>query len=786
LGRITDWLRSAGDKATSTPPPAPAPKPAVTPTPAPASEPTTKRSPGIQSELLRQISRTRATSHARRDDSPPAPIEQPAIEPNPVKSETPAPIAAPEPAPVPEATEPATPQKTHDDTHQNMMPAPADKQPAPRAAAPGSTRAISDHLLARIRGRTTGDSPRTSDSLATNVLPNATIDPNTQDVWEFFVMPVVQQIRERLQANALLPVFIVENPFPHYAKQLRSALATLCPELNTYQLDTRVSSNFQDLVIRMAEQRAFGMILFCTSRNQLPREFRSLVRSDGYLSIPLMRAERLVEYATSRFPQADVSDVSSTWASSIGPQELLSVNTLSSAEDWLAGLRQMGNQRIQVQSSGASIRLEDLHGVENAKRWAQQLFNDVSLAIRGKIQWKEVDRGALFAGPPGTGKTTLARAIALECGISFTAVAPVKDWMVGNGLDECIQLMSATFATARQQAPSILFIDEIDSLGNREKFQGQNESWNTAFLNALLSEIDGFDDRDQIIVIGATNHADNVDAALKRAGRLDRVIPISRPDVAALKAIYLAKLRAYDYTVSADELENCAALSLGLTGADIELLVRGARRRARMNDNRPITASDIQDEIFSIPPQAARKPLHGPELARTAYHEAGHALIGLLIPSVHEHVQIASIVSDDQGALGFVGIKSAGRNMTRSELIDRICVLMAGRAAEAIIYGEEEVSTGAGGYSTQNDLASARRLAEAALGVYGFSSAHPNWHTTTPDEAEAKALIAEQYARAKSMLESRRATLIAMSEKLQSSHVLDRASLVAFIEERHE
>ncbi|WP_160356252.1 AAA family ATPase [Bordetella sp. 02P26C-1] len=657
-----------------------------------------------------------------------------------------------------------------------------DSSPAVTVAAPGSPRAVSEHLMARLRRNALPGLSRAPDDPASVHDTNEPMDPNTQDVWEFFVMPVAQQIQERLSVNALLPVFIVENPFPHYAKNLRNALANLCPALNTYQLDTRVSSNFQDLVIRMAEQRAFGMILFCTSRNQLPREFRSLVRSDGYLSIPMMNAERLIEYAKSRYPDVDVSAVSSAWASAIGPQELLCVNTLSDQNDWLAGLRQLGDQRIQVQSAGASVRLDDLHGVESAKRWARQLFNDVQLAMRSKIKWKEVDRGALFAGPPGTGKTTLARAIALECGIAFTSVAPVKDWMVGNGLDECIQLMSATFAAARQQAPSILFIDEIDSLGNREKFSGQNESWNTAFLNAVLSELDGFDDRDQVIVIGATNHADNVDAALKRAGRLDRVIPISRPDVPALKAIYLAKLRPYAYEISSEDLERCAGLSLGLTGADVELLVRGARRRARMDGNRAITVDDIQDEIFSIPPQAARKPLHGPQLARTAYHEAGHALLGLLIPSLREHVQIASVVSDDQGALGFVGIKSADRNLTRSELLDRICVTLAGRAAEAIMFGEDEVSTGAGGYTSTNDLAGARRLAEAALGVYGFSTSHPNWHTSSPDESEAQALIADQYARAKSMLESQRDVLVAISERLQADHVLDREALLTFIE----
>lgn len=753
MGEITDWIRNFGKTAVTAPSSArvqeTAAAGAITEA---AARPAPAGGRKVQAELMRQL--------AARKGKPASPASRPA----------PA-AAAPVVADRGEQAAPA-------ERVEPVEPAARPVRPVP---APGSARSISEHVLARLRRNALPGLSRPPEDPDSVNDADEPVDPNTQDVWEFFVMPVAQQIQLRLQANALLPVFIVENPFPRYAKHLRSALANLCPALNTYQLDTRVTADFQDLVIRMAEQRAFGMILFCTSRNQLPREFLSLVRSDGYLSIPLMNAERLADYARQRFPGADLSAITPAWASAIGPQELLCVNTLKFEHDWLAGLRQLADQRNQAQSAGSSMRLEDLHGVESAKRWAAQLFNDLRLAMRGEIQWKEVDRGALFAGPPGTGKTTLARAIARDCGIAFTAVAPVKDWMVGNGLDECVQLMSATFAAARQQAPSILFIDEIDTLGNRESFQGQNASWNTAFLNALLSELDGFDDRSQVIVIGATNHADNVDPALQRAGRLDRVITINRPDVPALVAIYQAKLKPYAYEIAPDDLRRCASLSLGLTGADVELLVRGARRRARLDGNRAITAQDIQDEIFRIPPQAARNPLHGPQLARTAYHEAGHALVGLLLPSLREHLQLASVVADDQGALGFVGIKSAEHNQTRAELLDRICMVLAGRAAEAIVYGDSAVSTGAGGYGSHNDLAVARRLAEAALGAYGFSVTSPNWHTLSPDEAETKALIAEQFLRARALLDGQRGLLDALSEKLQAEHVLDRKALLAVV-----
>lgn len=604
------------------------------------------------------------------------------------------------------------------------------------------------------------------------------------DVWRFLVEPVAESIKSCMIANPLLPIFLVENPFPAYAEQIAAALKKMSGfhliNLAATGKDNGQRPELAPQVLRLAGQPPSGVILFCTSRNQLPREFRSLVRDEGYFSIPSPAFERLRQYARIH-RQTALADEDAQWAKWIGPQELLVANILGNS-NWRAGLKQLASQRGKAQTVGRPRKLDNLYGIESARRWAEQLFNDLDLAARGEISWNEVDRGALFAGPPGTGKTTLARAIASEAGVTFIAVSPVKDWMSAGGLDEAIGSLSATFAAARQQSPAIIFIDEIDSIGNREQFTGQNASWNTAFLNTLLTEMDGFDERDRVIIIGATNHEQNVDAALLRAGRLDRTITLSYPAADALKSMYRGMLEPYRCELSEDDLSECAASSLGLTGADIEQILRGARRRARLDDNRAISKADILDEIYHIPPDAVRRAMKPSELKNTAYHEAGHALTALLLDSQKEQVRLASIVASDD-MLGFVAITPSERNETRTSLLERLCVTLAGRAAEELAFGMENVTTGAGGQAANCDLARARRLAENYVGIYGFSERRPNWHGTGDSGEEASSIVAAQYQRVLSLLTENRERLEKIARALLDKHLLPRDELLLLMDD---
>lgn len=674
--------------------------------------------------------------------------------------------------------------------------------PSAPAKTPVDLRAImqnmdSQALLARIRGKDTQRAAsvkqdelepmrpiQTTIAIAQAPAPKSGTEEPECSVWKFFVEPVAATIAERTRANPLLPIFVVENPYPNYSDYFKDALKQMCASYRLIQLDGINEERLANLAVQLTASQQEGVILFCTSRAQLHKDFRSLVRSDGYLSIPSLNFERMQQYAARCRTGIVLTPEDGAWIKWIGPQELLFANGLGDGH-WIDGLRQLASQHSAAQVPGHSRKLKEMYGVEVARNWAEQLFNDLALAREGKIGWDEVDRGALLAGPPGTGKTTLARAIATESGANFIAVSAVKDWMSGNGLDEAIKLMATTFSIARQQAPSIIFIDEIDSVGNREEFTGQNASWNTAFLNALLTEMDGFDDRRQVIVIGATNHPENIDGALKRAGRLDRVIRLSRPGVDALADMYRGMLKVYSNDLSEVDFRDCAASSLGLTGADVEVLVRGARRRARLDGYRAIQKADVIDEIYRIPPDAERRPLSKTELENTAYHEAGHALVGLSLETTREQVRMASIIADNDGALGFVAVNQREQNETRASLLDRICMSLAGRAAEENVYGKGNVSTGAGGGSSYNDLAIARRLAEAYVGVYGFSEKHPNWYATENIEDEAANIVSSQFNRAAELIKEKRTQLEDIAQSLLLKHILTYEDLMGVMEQNN-
>lgn len=187
---------------------------------------------------------------------------------------------------------------------------------------------------------------------------------------------------------------------------------------------------------------------------------------------------------------------------------------------------------MKAYSPDEAPKLEELKGMDAAVKWASHLGDDLQQAVAGKLPWKMLDRGALLVGPPGTGKTLFARSLAKSCHVHFMATTASR-WQAGADLGELLAAMRKDFDQADAMSPSILFIDEIDAVGNRSRFSGPNAQYQTEVVNALLEELDGFDGDRKVIVLAATNNPENVDPALRRPGRLDREIPFRHPGPSA-------------------------------------------------------------------------------------------------------------------------------------------------------------------------------------------------------------------------------------------------------------
>ncbi len=360
---------------------------------------------------------------------------------------------------------------------------------------------------------------------------------------------------------------------------------------------------------------------------------------------------------------------------------------------------------------------KDVAGVDEAKKELEEVVDFLKQPEKYKRLGARTPKGVLLIGPAGCGKTLLAKAVAGEAGVPFYSIAGSEfmEMLVGIGAARVRDL----FATAKKSAPSIIFVDEIDAIGRARSvgvMPSHDEREQT--LNQILVEMDGFAPTEQIVVIAATNRGDLLDTALLRPGRFDRRILVDYPDLEGRKAILKihARNKPFETNVNWDKV---AKRTVGFSGADLENMLNEAAILVAREIREKITTSDLEEAATKVKLGPEKKRLQSPlDKKLTAYHEAGHAVVSHFLPHT-DPVHRISIVSRGM-ALGFTLIPPAADKLheTKTHLLERISVMMGGRAAEETFFGE--VTTGAA-----NDFDQATMIAKAMVVEYGMSDLGP-------------------------------------------------------------
>jgi len=454
--------------------------------------------------------------------------------------------------------------------------------------------------------------------------------------------------------------------------------------------------------------------------------------------------------------------------------------------------------KIYVQDE-LGVTFDDAAGVDEAKQELVEIIEFLKDPGRFTGLGGKMPRGVLLVGPPGTGKTLLAKAVAGESGVPFFSLSGSEfvEMFVGLGAARVRDL----FEQAKQKAPCIIFVDELDALGKARGFGmagGHDEREQT--LNQLLVEMDGFDPQIGVILMAATNRPEILDPALLRPGRFDRQILVDRPDKTGRKAILKVHLRNVTASPSLD-LDALAGMTPGMVGADLANLVNEAALLAVRRGKNEVTMSEFEEAVERVVAGLEKKNrlINRREREIVAYHELGHALVALALPGT-DPVHKISIIPRGIAALGYtMQVPTEDRYlMTKSELLNRIASLLGGRAAEALVF--EDISTGA-----HNDLSKATDIARSMVKEYGMSESigqvyfarenrmpylnmpmDGNWEysqsTAELIDNEVRAILAREYERASSILVEQRDVLEKGAELLMEREKIDGEELRALME----
>jgi cell division protease FtsH len=470
-----------------------------------------------------------------------------------------------------------------------------------------------------------------------------------------------------------------------------------------------------------------------------------------------------------------------------------------------------GSQAMNFGKSKARVQMEpqtqvtfaDVAGIEQAKLELTEVVDFLKNADRFTAVGAKIPKGVLLVGPPGTGKTLLAKAVAGEAGVPFFSISGSEfvEMFVGVGASRVRDL----FEQAKQNAPCIVFIDEIDAVGRqRGAGLGGGNDEREQTLNQLLTEMDGFEGNTGIIIVAATNRPDVLDAALLRPGRFDRQVVVDRPDYAGRSEIL--NVHARGKTLAPDvDLDKIARRTPGFTGADLSNLLNEAAILAARRNLTEISMDEVNDAIDRVlaGPEKKNRVMSEKRKTLVAYHEAGHALVGALMPD-YDPVQKISIIPRGRAG-GLTWFTPSEDRMesglySRAYLQNQMAVALGGRIAEEIVFGEEEITTGA-----SNDLQQVTRVARQMITRFGMSeSLGPvalgrqgggmflgrdiasdrdfSDATAAIIDEEVTKLVAQAYKRAKDVLESNRSVLDKLAEMLIEKETVDADELQHILE----
>lgn len=594
------------------------------------------------------------------------------------------------------------------------------------------------------------------------------------EIAEFFAARIVAQCEGSKGGSTRPRLFTLTFPYPDFERDVAIAFAKLIgaelvmgpsPELlePTQPIVTLGAGSAGPMVLERfvhTMNHGFDVYVWCPRPWMLDRAVQDLV--DASISVPRFDHTGFLAacvdfYELNEAPHLVPGDLD--WIGNVIPRDFL-INSQAVGTDIVPSLRRTVERRMARYLAEDWRVVDDLSGMDEARQWANGLVDEIRQARNGRMAWSDVESRVVLAGRRGIGKSSLARAIARTTGLRFVSTSVLRWQPTEEGPGAGIVQMHADFEEALAAAPAVLYIEDID-LFSIPPF--------SALVAPFLQYLAETQPADRVLLLGGVQDPENLSFALTGRGGLEATVSLSVPNSHALAQMYRRLLGDVHHSLTDTDFDAIGRLSLGLVGQEVDLMVRRARRRALKEDQRAVTAQDLSqvllDEQVGSQAEGRRRLLAADELENTAYHEAGHAVLELM-RSRGPGVLYATIVPRSNGSLGFVvpGIDETRPSMTFQDGIERLRVMLAGRAAEEVYGGPNKITNGC-----ESDLASAAEHLRYLLtrsGFNGLLSYNQRFERSPELRAQAEEMLQREYAHVVSELRTHRRLLDRIAQLL--------------------